>query len=96
MRITRVTSLDRFIAKIEIKHHISFDEIKEVLLNQPLFEFAAEGNIEGEDLYRAIGQTDAGRYLVVFFIDKHRGVALVISARDANKRERKHYGRHQN
>ena len=43
MRITRVTSLDRFIAKIEIKHHISFDEIKEVLLNQPLFEFAAEG-----------------------------------------------------
>ncbi len=93
MRITRVTLLERFISKIEVKHHLSFEEVKEVFLNQPTFEFAEEGDVEGEDLYRAIGQTDAGRYLVVFFIDKHRGHGLVISARDATKRERKHYGK---
>ena len=94
MKITNVSSLERFITKIEVKHHISFEEIKEVLLNRPLFEFAEKGDVEGEDLYRAIGQTDAGRYLVVFFIDKHKGRAFVISAHDASKRERKHYGKH--
>jgi hypothetical protein len=28
------------------------------------------------------GQTDAGRYLAVFFVYKHRGKALPVSARD--------------
>jgi len=49
--------------------------------------------VEGEDLYRATGQTEAGRLLVVFFVYKGRGRVLVISARDASSRERKNYGK---
>ncbi len=40
-----------------------------------------------------MGQTDAGRYLIVDFIRKAGGIALVISARDMDSRERRQYGR---
>lgn len=40
-----------------------------------------------------MGQTDAGRYLIVYFIRKAGGVALTISARDMDSRERRQYGR---
>ena len=37
------------------------------------------GHFRGEDVYRALGQTDAGRYLVVFYIDKLTREALILS-----------------
>jgi uncharacterized DUF497 family protein len=52
-----------------------------------------KGRIAGEDLYMALGQTDAGRYLSVFFIRKEGKLALMISARDMDTKERKRYGR---
>jgi uncharacterized protein len=83
--------LSQFAEKIQRKHRVSRDEVEQVFLNAPVFQFAHRGDIPREDLYRAIGQTDAGRYLVVFFIYKSGGQALVISARDATRQERKHY-----
>ncbi len=44
-------------------------------------------------MYRALGQTDAGRYLVVFFIHKLTREALILSARDMDHKERRSYGR---
>ena len=49
--------------------------------------------------FRPIGltvgaQIAGGRYLIVFFIDKKRGVALPISARDMSPAERKYYATH--
>lgn len=44
-------------------------------------------------MYAAYGQTDAGRYLTVFFIHKPGGRALIISARDMDGKERRQYGR---
>jgi uncharacterized DUF497 family protein len=90
MRINEVIWVRQFADKIEAKHHVSRDEVEELFLNRPTFQFAEKGDVPGEDLYRAIGQTDGGRYLIVFFIHK-QGRALVISARDATKGERKHY-----
>jgi hypothetical protein len=49
--------------------------------------------MRGEDVYRALGQTDAGRYLVVFFIHKLTREALILSARDMDHKERRSYGR---
>lgn len=46
------------------------------------FNLPKKGDVPGENLYRAVGQTDAGRYLIVFFILKQGGRALVISARE--------------
>ena len=54
---------------------------------------AEKGHVRGEDLYVAYGQTDGGRYLVVFFIHKHQSVALPISARDMTQSERRYYER---
>jgi len=39
------------------------------------------------------GRTDAGRYVTVIFILKFGNHALVISARDMDKKERKQYGK---
>jgi len=46
-----------------------------------------------EDVYEAFGQTQQGRYLVVFFIHK-TGAALPISARDMTASERRYYEKH--
>jgi len=48
-----------------------------------------KGKREGEDVYLALGQTDAGRYLAVLFIYKKSGEALVLSARDMARGERR-------
>ena len=52
-----------------------------------------KGYFRGEDVYRALGQTDAGRYLVVFFIHKLTAEVMILSARDMDGKERKSYAR---
>jgi hypothetical protein len=81
------------VEKIERKHRVNTDEVKQVFRNRPRIQFAERGDCQGEDLYRALGQTDAGRYLAVFFIRKAGTSALVISARAMSPRERKGYGK---
>ena len=92
MIVTDVVWLEQFAEKIEHKHRVSRNEEEQVFLNRPRFQFAERGHVPGEDLYRAIGRTDGGRYLIVFFIRKQGGRALLISARDSTRQERKHYG----
>ena len=43
--------------------------------------------------YNALGKTEAGRFLSVFFIKKFGNNALIVTARDMNKSERKRYGK---
>jgi uncharacterized DUF497 family protein len=40
-----------------------------------------------------MGQAKSGRYLVVFFIYKKDGRALILSARDMTTAERRRYGK---
>jgi uncharacterized DUF497 family protein len=93
MKITEIIWLAQFVEKLERKHHVSTDEVEEVFENHPRIRLIERGDVSGENLYRAIGQTDDGRYLVVFFIAKEQSRALVISARDASTQERKSYGK---
>jgi uncharacterized DUF497 family protein len=44
-------------------------------------------------VYSASGQTHAGRYLIVFFVHKRDGRALILSARDMTRNERRRYER---
>lgn len=85
--------LPKFIDKIEVKHQVSQDEVEEVFFNNPRYRFVESGHQKGENVYSANGQTEAGRYLIVFFIYKSSNTALILSARDMDKKERKHYGR---
>jgi len=80
--------------KLDAKHGLKSNEVKEIFRNRATkYEFVEEGHFQGEDVYSASGQTEAGRYLVVFFIKKPKQTALCISARDMDEKERRRYGR---
>ncbi len=94
MKIERFIWLDYFVEKLARKHNVTTGEAEEIFNNRPRIQFAEKGDVDGEDLYRALGKTDEGRYLAVFFVYKGAGEALVVSARDMSDRERKSYGKH--
>jgi uncharacterized DUF497 family protein len=56
------------IDKLFWKHRVQVAEVEEVFQNEPRVERLERGHRLGEDLYTALGQTDGGRYLIIFFI----------------------------
>lgn len=91
MRLYDVIWNENFVSKIEAKHGVSTEEVEEVLFTHSHFRRVEKGKVKGEHLYVAYGQTEAGRYLVVFFIRKPRFAALPISARDMTLAERRYF-----
>jgi uncharacterized DUF497 family protein len=91
IQVNQFIWLREIIEKLLDKHHISPEEVEELFFNRPRFRFHEKGHVQGEDMYTAMGRTDAGRYLIVFFVLKRRHQALIISARDMNRNERKRY-----
>jgi len=91
LKIAHIIWLDEIIEKLGRKHHLSQDEVKEVLTSSTHFRFVEKGHRPGEDVYLAFGQTEAGRCVTVFFVYKKNNQALVISARDMTNVERKKY-----
>ena len=85
--------LTDIVDKIESKHGVTISEAENIFTGRPFFSRIEKGHIKGEDLYRALGKTDSGRYLTVFFIYKETHEALVISARNMTGRERKYYAK---
>jgi uncharacterized DUF497 family protein len=94
VRITDIIWKERYVEKLISKHSVSMDEAEDVVLYQPLVRKIAKGHVRGENVYSAMGQTRAGRYLIVFFIGKAHNTALPISARDMDESERRYYERH--
>jgi uncharacterized protein len=93
MKISGIIWLQKIVDKIETKHHLLPEEVEEVFANRPEFRFIEGGDVSGEDVYAAYGRTDAGRYVTTIFILKPRGRALVITAREMDRKERKQYGK---
>ncbi len=93
MQINDIIWRREIVDKLEQKHHVTTDEVEDVLYNKPVFRRAEKGFYEGEDLYYAYGRTDNGRYLFVVFIYKASHDALIISARDMDSKERKCYAK---
>lgn len=93
MKISGIVWLQRVVDKVAAKHGLTQEEVEEVFSNKPEFRFLENGDIAGEDVYSAHGRTDAGRYVTVIFIMKPRGRALIITARDMDRKERKQYGK---
>ena len=85
--------LPEIVEKVAIKHRVGPDEVEEMFFNKPRYRFVESGFRAGEDLYAASGQSDAGRYLIVFFIHKRDNKALIVSARDMDGAERKKHER---
>ncbi len=93
MNIEGIIWLRNIVDKLAFKHHVETSEVEEVLTGKPKFRFVEKGERQGEDVYMALGRTQAGRYLIVLFIHKATKEALILSARDMAKKERKLYGR---
>jgi uncharacterized protein len=63
MSITGVIWLREIVDKLAFKHHVEPYEVEEALNNKPKIRFVEKGQRKGEDVYLALGQNDAGRYL---------------------------------
>ena len=93
MKIDSIIWLRAIADKLEFKHNVTMEEVEETLNNKPQFRFVQKGERKGEDVYMALGRTDAGRYLSILFICKKTKEALILSARDMAEKERKQYGK---
>ena len=93
MVIRKIIWKDQFVEKLARKHGVSVVEAEDVLGARPHIRRVSKGNVKGENVYAAYGQTNAGRYLIVFYIRKVSGIILPISARDMDDAERKYYDR---
>ena len=91
MEIFDLIFLDTIVEKLDRKHNVQEQEVSEVFNNSPIIRFAEKGNRKNENVYAALGQTDSGRYLIVYFIYKQDKNALILSARDMDNAERRRY-----
>ena len=94
MKVTGIIWLRDVVDKLAWKHAVTPDEVEEVFKQAPRYRFIERGDVDDEDLYTAWGQTAAGRYLIVYFVHKTTGEALIVSAREMTPREKKTYGKH--
>jgi len=94
LRITGIIWLEDIVEKLEQKHGVRRFEVREVLAGRVWFHFVEKGHRPGENVYAALGQSEAGRYLIVFFVYKKDQQALILSARDMTQTERRTYERH--
>ena len=93
MNIDGIIWLTQIEDKLASKHGVETHEVEEVLSNRPKFRYVQAGERAAEDVYLALGQTDGGRYLAVLFIYKQTKEALILSARDMARKERKQHGK---
>lgn len=93
MKVTGIIWLRDVVDKLAWKHNVTTDEAEEIFDSSPRYRLIETGAVDGENLYTALGQTEEGRYLTVYFVHKKTGEALVISAKDMTKKERRTYGK---
>lgn len=55
MRIDFIVCPDEIIEKLAVKHNVSEQEARQVLLNNPRIRFVENGNADGEDVYGSEG-----------------------------------------
>lgn len=93
MKITGLIWLYQIVEKLSRKHSVSQDEVIEVFANSRRFRFIESGHRLGENVYSLGGQTDGGRFLLIYFVYKTGREALILSARDMTRSEKKRYER---
>jgi hypothetical protein len=70
LRVLSVLWSPATIDKLAWKHGVTPDEVEQVLFGRPQNRKVQRGHVPGENLYVAGGQTDAGKFLILFFILK--------------------------
>ena len=93
MKVEGVIWLKGIVDKLAYKHQVHPYEVEDMFDNRPKIRFVEKGKRTGEHLYLALGQSNAGRYLIVLFIYKQTKEALILSARNMTRKEKRQYGR---
>jgi uncharacterized DUF497 family protein len=93
MNITGIIWLREVVDKLAWKHRVTTEEVEEALAAARRFRFIEIGDVEGEDLYAAMSRTAAGRYLILYFVYKITKEALIISAREMTRKEKRAYAK---
>lgn len=93
MKVTGIIWLREVVDKLARKHNLTTEEVEEAMRSVRRFRFIEMGDVEGEDLYAAMGRTAAGRYLIIYFVHKRTGEALIISGRNMTKKEKRFYAK---
>ena len=93
MNIEGLILLPAVAEKLWVKHRVEAEEVAQVFQEAPAYRFVEKGQREAEDLYTALGRTEAGRYLIVFFIRKLSNEALIVTAREMTENEKRWYAR---
>jgi hypothetical protein len=91
LKINGIIWYEKIIEKLEQKHNVQQYEVREVFTNKPMFRYVEKGLQPNENVYAGLGQTNAGRYIIIFFIYKINKHALIMSAREMTQSERKKY-----
>jgi len=86
MNITGFIWQEKTVQKLLWKHNLEIDEVAELFQDDPRFYFVEKGRRKGENVYAASGRTEAGRYLICYFIYKSDRRALILSARDMTQK----------
>jgi len=93
VKISGLIWLAEIVDKLNGKHQVQQEEVREVFRRQPKYRFIEKGHRRGENVYVAQGRTEAGRYLNVFFVYKTDQRALILSARNMTPAEKRTYGK---
>ena len=93
VKISGLIWLAEIVDKLDWKHQVQQEEVREVFRRQPKYRFVEKGHRRGENVYVAQGRTEAGRYLNVFFVYKPNQRALILSARNMTPTEKRTYGK---
>ena len=92
MNVRGIIWIEEFVEKLARKHGVAREEVRQVLRGRKTkYRFVEKGHERGEDVYAALGRTNAGRHLIVFFVRKPDGRALVVSARTMTDVEKRRY-----
>ena len=91
MNIEGFIWLESIVTKLWRKHRVNPYEVEALFDSEPYIRFVEKGHREGENVYAAMGQTDAGRYLITFFVLKQNHRAVIISSRSMTDTERRRY-----
>ena len=70
---------------IGTKHQVTPEEVEEACFSDPLVVRGRDGS------YAVYGQTEAGRYLMVFLYPRGQGTYSLATARDMQEAERRRY-----
>ena len=93
MEIADLLITPEILDKLLWKHSVIEMEVRQIFHDAPRYRFIETGRYQGEHLYLALGVTDSGRYLSIFFIYKKTNDALIVTARDMTESERKRYAK---